>query len=58
MPDIKKIEERKICDTRCVVIRWSNTEVQLRQLKIMKMKMKIAEIMKIIDERERQKAKT
>ena len=36
MSDIKKIEERKICDTRCVAIRWSNNEVQLRQQKMPK----------------------
>ena len=28
---MKIIDEREKCDTKCVVMRWSNSEVQLRQ---------------------------
>ena len=28
---MKTIDERERCDTRCVVMRWSNGEVKLRQ---------------------------
>ena len=27
---IKTIDERERCDTKCVAMRWSNREVQLR----------------------------
>ena len=28
---MKTIDERERCDTRCVIKRWSHSEVQLRQ---------------------------
>ena len=28
---MKIIDERERCDTRCVLMRWSNNEVKLRQ---------------------------
>ena len=28
---MKIIDEREMCDTRCVVMKWSNSEVELRQ---------------------------
>ena len=30
---MKIIHEREKCDTKCFVMRWSNSEVQLRQQK-------------------------
>ena len=32
---MKTIDERKRCDTRCVVMRWSISEVKLRQWKML-----------------------
>ena len=28
---MKTIDERERCDTRCVVMRWSNSKVELKQ---------------------------
>ena len=31
---MKTIDERKMCDTMCVLMRWSNSEVEIKQYKM------------------------